>query len=223
MAVIEKMIKDMTKEELRAYKRDSAAKARAHKPEKQAQKKFEAAIAACRTLQEFWAVNRAKDADVVAALQPQVELAADQRYWMESGWKYAPTDPDFVGLREGFADLNSAIAASGGLIKEVRFANPDLQEYSPGYSIWRDFWRETWIYEALRAENSETSIYAQYGLETSIFESMYITFTQNVRRHRETRLGPNVFTSGWKGHVEYEGDRCYLCRYKTHHGTEYEE
>jgi hypothetical protein len=80
MAVIEKMIRDMTKEELRQYKRDSAARARAHKPAKQAERNFAAAIAACRTVQEFWAVNRAKDADVVAALQPQVELVADQKY-----------------------------------------------------------------------------------------------------------------------------------------------
>src|SRR5712671_7089096 len=183
MAVIEKMIKDMTKEELRAYKRDSAARARAHKPEKQAQKKFETAIAACRTLQEFWAVNRERDAAVVASLQPQVELAADQRYWMESGWRFG--DPDYVDLGEGIADLNDFVRKSGGLIKEHKFTNEDLNEYRPGFAMWADFWRDAKLLDALVKENEPTRLYATYGLVTSIFEHNYIVFSQNIRRHRE--------------------------------------
>ena len=221
MAVIEKMIKDMTKEELRAYKRDSAAKARAHKPAKQAEKKFQAAIAACRALQEFWAVNRAKDADAVAALQPQVELAADQRYWMESGWRFG--DPDYVDLGEGIADLNDFVRKSGGLIKEHKFTNEDLNEYRPGFAIWADFWRDAKMFDALVKENRPTEVYARYGLTISIFEHNHIVFSQNIRRHRETHPGPNVFTSGWKDHVEYESDRCWLCMYQKFHGRECEE
>jgi hypothetical protein len=222
MATIEKKIKDLSPEELRQYKRDSAARARAHKPEKQAQKKFETAIAACRTLQEFWAVNKEKDTDVVAALQPQVELAANQFYWMNSGWRFAD-DPDYVDLREGTADLNRFIREQGGLIKEHKFTDEDLNEYRPGFAIWADFWRDTKMFDALVKENKPTELYARYGIAISVFEHAHIVFTQNIRRHREACPGPNVFTSGWKNHVEYEGDRCWLCQFKAFHGRDCEE
>ena len=188
----------------------------------EAQKNYEAQIAACRTLQEFWGVNRAKDAELVATLEKQAELAADQRYWMESGWRFGD-DPDYVALREGTADLNRFIREQGGLIKEHKFMDEDLNEYRPGFAIWADFWRDAKMFDALVKENRPTEVYARYGLAISIFEHSHIVFSQNIRRHREAHPGPNVFTSGWKGHVEYEGDRCWLCRFTAFHGRECEE
>jgi hypothetical protein len=162
-------------------------------------------------------VNCAKDADVVAALQAKVEAAADQRYWMESGWKCAPTDLDFVGLREGTAELDRFIHEQGGLIKEVKFIDEGLAAYVPQYAIYRDFWRNSEMFEALVKENEPTAIYAKYGLVTSIFEYAHLLWSQNIRRHRETASDSAARAT----HVEYEGDRCWLCRYAKFHGVEY--
>src|SRR5437868_2355934 len=70
----------------------------------EAQAKYDAAIGTCKTVQDFWAVNRAQDLDMVATLEKKVELAADQKYWMESGWRFG--DPHWVDLSEGTADLD---------------------------------------------------------------------------------------------------------------------
>jgi hypothetical protein len=182
-----------------------------------AQQKYEADIAASRTLQDFWVVNRAKDADVVAALQPQVELAADQRYWMSSGWR--ANDPDWVDLREGTTELDRFIHEQGGLIKEVKFTDEGLAAYVPQYAIYRDFWRNSEMFEALVKENEPTAIYAKYGLVTSIFEYAYLLWSQNIRRHNETASDSATRAT----HVEYDGDRCWLCRYSAFHGVEYDQ
>jgi hypothetical protein len=184
----------------------------------EAQKNYEAQIAACRTVQEFWTVNRAKDTDVVAALQPQVELAAHQFYWMNSGWRFAD-DPDYVDLREGTADLDRFIRQQDGLIKEVKFSDPELAAFVPQYAVWRDFWRDAEMFEALVKENEPTAIFAKYGLAVSIFEYAHLVWSQNIRRHRET--SSNIAARA--KHVEFDGDRCWLCRYAKFHGVEYDQ
>ena len=105
--------------------------------------------------ERFWRENTERDKDKLdlPGLQAQVEIALDQAHWIDTGWAVAPDDENFVGFKEGFEELHRFLASVGGVIKEVNFKGFALQDVTPYWRVWRDFWREPILVAELQKES----------------------------------------------------------------------
>src|ERR1700677_1250740 len=113
-----KCIRELSPQELRAYKRASMARSR---KKKRAEEEAEKVIEATRQIddiQEFWAASRKTlSADELAGLFARQEIVLDQLYWMKCQTDGSYNDPSsahycdpkdgecYVGLDEGVAEL----------------------------------------------------------------------------------------------------------------------
>lgn len=153
--------------------------------------------------ERFWRENTERDKDKLdlPGLQAQVEIAFDQAHWIDTGWAVAPDDENFVGFKEGFEELHRFLANVGGVIKEVNFKGFALQDVTPYWRVWRDFWREPILVAELQKESLPSALYATYGLVTSLFETQVLKFESDALRHRQHR-------GGW------ENPECWQCKFE---------
>jgi hypothetical protein len=174
-----KRIREMTLEELRAYKRASVQKSR---DKKRAEEEAEKAI----DIHEFWAANRASlSTDELAELQAKDSDVRDQMWWMRcqiDGSYKDPSSPHYcdpndaecyIGLDEGIADLVEFVKdhpcprtyawnSSGGAL-------------SNKWSM-EKFWADPATMELITAEGYATEVWARYGYWAGIEDAKIYFF-----------------------------------------------
>jgi hypothetical protein len=159
-----KRIRELSPEELRAYKRASMKK---HRDAKRAEDEAVKATEATRHIDdvhEFWRVNRENlPADKLAEMTTLHERSLDELYWMKHGQNVDSSDPDYVSLAEGVADL-------------VEFVR---NHPSPHLGAWlaselpldwgsQKFWANPQMMESIASEGHATEVYAKYGYLTGV-------------------------------------------------------
>ena len=149
--------------------------------------------------ERFWRENTERDKATLdlPALQLEVEKALDQAHWIDTGWAVAPDDENFVDFRTGTECLRQFLASVGGVIKEQNFKGFALQDVTPYWRVWRDFWLEPILIAELQKESLPSALYCTYGLATSLFETQVLKFESDAIRHRQHR-GVGVNPECWQ-------------------------
>ncbi len=156
------------------------------------------------TRARFWQKNIDRDVaagtlDLHALLEKQ-SRALDQIHWVRCGWDCPSTDTEFyVGFDEGVECLEQFVKDAGGAMKEDNFTSEGLRAFRPGWALWRDFWKEPDLVKELQQINLPTTLYATYGLITSISE----VELRRLQLHRKNH----------GKHTQAEPD-CWQCRAK---------
>jgi hypothetical protein len=212
---------DRTPEEQREFRRLEQRRYRAKEPKGDT-------LSMVATAEEFWSANRLlANGQKIRGWKEQEESVLDKLFWMNNGWACSPTDPDFVSLEEGLADLDAFIGEHGLIHDDSSvYQHYVLQDFRPSWGVWatktifdpiwetiEGFWRDERL-GALCEENEPTAIYAKYGIRTALSAYAVRMFKFRIADHERSRL-----LGTWETHTAHEGKKCWLCNFERLHGT----
>jgi hypothetical protein len=180
-----------------------------------------------KTAEDFWAANRlVADPMKMQKWNKLEETVLAFISWMNFGWDTQPQDPDFFTFDEGLVDLENFISKHDLIHDDYgSYKNFILKEFLPQWGLWADktihdpiwgtvegFWKNSEIFQALCQESPATEIYARYGIQTALPAFAVRQFKSRLESHKRSREGV-----GRSAHVQYDGEKCWLCQFERLH------